>query len=105
MRQQELLQTASSYLLNFVSENGREMAYSKSKCLLMIAILSHAIGNKQEGYQAIASVAAEEFIPALGSDNEKQLNEVHIIEHPAGHMVIRRLLQHQKRRMEKTKES
>ncbi|XP_071800235.1 pumilio homolog 3-like [Asterias amurensis] len=105
VRQQELLQTASSYLLDFVSENAREMANSKSKCLLMIAVLNHAIGDKREGYQAISSLAAEEFIPALGSDNEEQLNEVHIIEHPAGHLVIRRLLQQQKKMMENTKES
>ena len=36
------------------------------------------IGDKREGYQAISSLAAEEFIPALGSDNEEQLNEVRI---------------------------
>ncbi|XP_038067463.1 pumilio homolog 3-like isoform X2 [Patiria miniata] len=104
LRRQELLAAASGPLLSYVSENAKELAYSKSSCLLMIAVLTHAKGDKVEGYQAIASLAAAEFIPALAGDGEDQLNEVHIIEHPAGHLVIRKLLQHQKTMLENATE-
>ncbi|XP_022097132.1 pumilio homolog 3-like isoform X2 [Acanthaster planci] len=100
LRRKELLAAASDHLLSFVSENAKELTCSKSSCLLLLAVLTHAKGDKVGGYQAIASLAAEEFIPALASDEESQLNEVHIIEHPAGHLVIRKLLQHQKTTLE-----
>ncbi|KAJ8040678.1 Pumilio-like 3 [Holothuria leucospilota] len=95
LRQREILEAASKPLLQMVVDNVRELVFDKSRSQLALAILKFASGDKRQAFQAIASLAAEDFVPVF-TDSADALTEMHIVEHPSGHLLLKRILQHEK---------
>ncbi|XP_048451244.1 pumilio homolog 3 [Rhincodon typus] len=87
IRQRELLTAISPSLLKYLQENAREMVMNKAKSVIVADILGRAIGDLQPAINAIVEVAAEDFVP--GGDN----GELHMVEHPAGHLVLKWLIE------------
>ncbi|XP_077994772.1 pumilio homolog 3-like [Glandiceps talaboti] len=97
IRHKELVQFISPGLLDLVVKETKTMAYDKSYSQLVLAVVQHAHGDKSPAMDAIATLAAEEFIPQL-HDSAENLEKMHIVEHPAGHLLLKRLLQQDKDR-------
>uniref|UniRef100_A0A8C7ASL2 Pumilio homolog 3 n=1 Tax=Neovison vison TaxID=452646 RepID=A0A8C7ASL2_NEOVI len=95
IRQRELLEAISPALLSYLQEHAQELVLDKSACVLVANILGAAVGDLQPAMNAVASVAAAELHPG-GEDGE-----LHIAEHPAGHLVLKWLIEQD----EKMKES
>ncbi|KAJ8306342.1 hypothetical protein KUTeg_016887 [Tegillarca granosa] len=93
VRQRELLEYASLPFLKYISENARKLVMDNASLLLILAILTHAIGDPSEAMAAMAKIASEPFV--AGS-----LEKMHIVEHPAGHMTLKRLIQNDKDRIQ-----
>ncbi|KAG2469058.1 pumilio homolog 3 [Polypterus senegalus] len=87
IRQRELLEAVSSPLLKYFLENTRDMVMDKSSCVLATSILGFALGDLQPAMNSVADLAAETFVPG-GVDGE-----LHIVEHPAGHLVLKWLIE------------
>uniref|UniRef100_H3AIF3 Pumilio homolog 3 n=1 Tax=Latimeria chalumnae TaxID=7897 RepID=H3AIF3_LATCH len=99
VRRRELLEAISPPLLKYLQEHAREVVMDKVTCVMVADILGSALGELQPALDVIADIAAEEFVPA-GKDGE-----LHIAEHPAGHLVLKWLLeQDEKMRMSEKKE-
>lgn len=69
-----------------------------SACVLMSDILESTTGDGQPAMDAIAGLAAAEQYPG-GKDGE-----LHVAEHPAGHLVLKWLLEQDKKMKESGKE-
>ncbi|XP_013371829.1 PREDICTED: pumilio domain-containing protein KIAA0020 homolog isoform X2 [Chinchilla lanigera] len=95
IRRRELLEAISPSLLNYLQRNAQEMVLDKSACVLVSDILGSATGDVQPAMDAIATLAAAELHPG-GKDGK-----LHVAEHPAGHLVLKWLLEQD----EKMKES
>ncbi|XP_044121903.1 pumilio homolog 3 [Neovison vison] len=95
IRRRELLEAISPALLSYLQEHAQELVLDKSACVLVANILGAAVGDLQPAMNAVASVAAAELHPG-GEDGE-----LHIAEHPAGHLVLKWLIEQD----EKMKES
>uniref|UniRef100_A0A8C0PY24 Pumilio RNA binding family member 3 n=1 Tax=Canis lupus familiaris TaxID=9615 RepID=A0A8C0PY24_CANLF len=95
IRRRELLESISPALLSYLQGHAQEVVLDKSACVLVSDILGAAIGDVQPAMDAIASLAATELHPG-GKDGE-----LHIAEHPAGHLVLKWLIEQD----EKMKES
>ncbi|XP_030851927.1 pumilio homolog 3 [Strongylocentrotus purpuratus] len=100
VRRKELLEAASPALLKLLITHTKEMAYSKSNSQLALALLQHIEGDKSAVYSMLATLAAEELVPILVNDPGK-MDEMHIVEHPSGHLMFKRLLAHEKAEREK----
>uniref|UniRef100_UPI00398E7207 pumilio homolog 3 isoform X1 n=1 Tax=Pristiophorus japonicus TaxID=55135 RepID=UPI00398E7207 len=87
IRHRELLEAISPHLLQYLQENAREMVMNKATSVIVANILGCAIGDIQPAINAIANVAAEDFVP--GGNN----GELHMAEHPAGHLVLKWLIE------------
>ncbi|XP_043574467.1 pumilio homolog 3 isoform X2 [Chiloscyllium plagiosum] len=87
IRQHELLAAVSPSLLKYLQDNAREMVMNKAKSVIVADILGHAIGDLQPAMNAVVEVAAEVFVP--GGSN----GELHMVEHPAGHLVLKWLIE------------
>ncbi|XP_043917023.1 pumilio homolog 3 isoform X2 [Protopterus annectens] len=87
IRHHELLEAISPPLLKYLQEHSREIVMNKATCVLVTDILGSAIGDLQPAMDAVVEIAAEEFVPG-GKDGE-----MHIAEHPAGHLVLKWLLE------------
>ncbi|GCB80157.1 hypothetical protein scyTo_0016119, partial [Scyliorhinus torazame] len=87
VRQRELLEAISPRLLEYLQENAREMVMNKATSVIVADILGCAIGDVQPAINAIAKLAAEDLVP--GGNN----GELHIAEHPAGHLVLKWLIE------------
>ncbi|NWI10346.1 PUM3 protein, partial [Crypturellus soui] len=87
LRRRELLEAISSPLLEYLQEHPQEMVMDKSAFVLVADILGTAPGDIQPALDAIASLAAEELVPG-GCDGQ-----LHIAEHPAGHLVLKWLIE------------
>ncbi|XP_007937599.1 pumilio homolog 3 [Orycteropus afer afer] len=87
IRRRELLETISPALLSYLEGHTQEMVLDKSMCVLVTSILGSALGDTQPAMNAIASLAAGELHPG-GWDGE-----LHIAEHPAGHLVLKWLIE------------
>ncbi|KAG8455200.1 hypothetical protein GDO86_001408 [Hymenochirus boettgeri] len=86
VRQRELLESISQPLLKYLEEHIEEMVLQNTLCGIITSILLCALGDPKPVMSAIASMAAKEFLPG-GKDGE-----LHIAEHPAGHLVLKWLL-------------
>jgi hypothetical protein len=52
-----------------------------------------SVGNPRDAMEAVAKIASEPFVPG-------NLENYHIIEHPAGHIALKRLITNDKQRMQ-----
>uniref|UniRef100_A0A452UWS5 Pumilio RNA binding family member 3 n=1 Tax=Ursus maritimus TaxID=29073 RepID=A0A452UWS5_URSMA len=95
IRRRELLEAISPALLSYLQGHAQELVLDKSACVLVSDILGAATGDVQPAMNAIASLAAAELHPG-GKDGE-----LHVAEHPAGHLVLKWLIEQD----EKMKES
>ncbi|XP_078425454.1 pumilio homolog 3 [Cetorhinus maximus] len=87
IRHRELLEVISPCLLQYLQENAREMVMNKATSVIVADILGCAVGDVQPALNAIAELAVENFVP--GGNN----GELHIAEHPAGHLVLKWLIE------------
>ncbi|NXS59013.1 PUM3 protein, partial [Brachypteracias leptosomus] len=83
LRRCELLEAISSPLLKYLQEHAQEVVIDKATFVLVADILRTALGDIQPALDAIANLAAEELVPG-GRDGQ-----LHIAEHPAGHLVLK----------------
>ncbi|XP_015195694.2 pumilio homolog 3 [Lepisosteus oculatus] len=86
-RRRELLEAISPPLLQYLCENTREMVMDKASSVLVTDILGAALGDLKPAMDSVAKLAAEEFVPG---GKEGQL---HMAEHPAGHLVLKWLIE------------
>lgn len=98
IRRRELLEAISPALLSYLQGHAQEVVLDKSACILVSDILGAAIGDVQPAMNAIASLAAAELHPG-GKDGE-----LHVAEHPAGHLVLKWLIEQDKTMKESGKE-
>ncbi|XP_055962882.1 pumilio homolog 3 [Sorex fumeus] len=98
IRRRELLESVSPALLIYLQEHAQEMVLDKSACVLVSDILGTATGDVQPAMKAIAGLAAAELHPG-GKDGE-----LHVAEHPAGHLVLKWLIEQDKKMKEQGKE-
>ncbi|XP_023614193.1 pumilio homolog 3 isoform X2 [Myotis lucifugus] len=98
IRRRELLESISPALLSYLQGHAQEMVLDKSACVLVPCILGAAIGDAQPAMNAVASLAAAELHPG-GKDGE-----LHIAEHPAGHLVLKWLIEQDKKMKENGRE-
>ncbi|XP_078658455.1 pumilio homolog 3-like [Branchiostoma floridae x Branchiostoma belcheri] len=89
MRRQELLEFVSAPLLKFFSQHTKDLVFDKAQSQVALATLEYAYGDKTAAYEALSLLAAEDFMPQ-GRDGEE--SEMHLVEHPAGHLFLKRLL-------------
>ncbi|XP_022368459.1 pumilio homolog 3 [Enhydra lutris kenyoni] len=87
IRRRELLEAISPALLSYLQGHAQELVLDKSACVLVANILGAAVGDVQPAMNAIASLAAAELHPG-GKDGE-----LHVAEHPAGHLVLKWLIE------------
>ncbi|NXY63621.1 PUM3 protein, partial [Callaeas wilsoni] len=98
LRRRELLEAISSPLLEYLQEHTQEVVIDKATFVLVADILRTALGDIQPALDAIAKLAAEELVPG-GRDGQ-----LHIAEHPAGHLVLKWLIEQDEKMRESGKE-
>uniref|UniRef100_A0A672V290 Pumilio RNA binding family member 3 n=1 Tax=Strigops habroptila TaxID=2489341 RepID=A0A672V290_STRHB len=98
VRRRELLEAISSPLLEYLQEHTQEVVTDKATFVLVADILRTAVGEIQPVLGAIANLAAEELVPG-GRDGQ-----LHIAEHPAGHLVLKWLIEQDEKMRESGKE-
>ncbi|XP_061733140.1 pumilio homolog 3 [Nerophis ophidion] len=87
-RWKELLEFVSPLLLDYLHNNAAKMAMSKASSVLVKAILAaSACGDLRPAMTAVAHLANQKLIPG-GIDGE-----FHMAEHPAGHIVLKWLIE------------
>ncbi|XP_047555985.1 pumilio homolog 3 [Lutra lutra] len=87
IRRRELLEAISPALLSYLQGHAQELVLDKSACVLVANILGAAVGDVQPAMNAVASLAVAELHPG-GKDGE-----LHAAEHPAGHLVLKWLIE------------
>ncbi|XP_063279139.1 pumilio homolog 3 [Prinia subflava] len=98
LRRRELLEAISSPLLEYLQEHTQEVVTDKAAFVLVADILRTALVDIQPALDAIATLAAEELVPG-GCDGQ-----LHIAEHPAGHLLLKWLIQQDEKMRESGKE-
>ncbi|NXO29838.1 PUM3 protein, partial [Cisticola juncidis] len=98
LRRHELLEAISSPLLEYLQEHTQEVVTDKATFVLVTDILRTALVDIQPALDAIATLAAEELVPG-GCDGQ-----LHIAEHPAGHLLLKWLIQQDEKMRESGKE-
>ncbi|XP_075266697.1 pumilio homolog 3 [Opisthocomus hoazin] len=98
LRCRELLEAISSPLLEYLQEHTQEVVIDKAAFVLVADILRTALGDIQPALDAIANLAAEELVPG-GRDGQ-----LHIAEHPAGHLVLKWLIEQDEKMRQSGKE-
>ncbi|XP_048359301.1 pumilio homolog 3 [Sphaerodactylus townsendi] len=98
VRRCELLEAVSPCLLKYLNEHAEEMTMDKATCIMVTGILKASIGDIQPALNTIANLAAQELIPG-GEDGQ-----LHIAEHPAGHLVLKWLIEQDEKMNERGRE-
>ncbi|KAM6304218.1 pumilio homolog 3 isoform 2-T2 [Podargus strigoides] len=98
VRRHELLEAISSPLLEYLQEHTQEVVTDKATFVLVAGILRTALGDIQPALDAIANLAAKELVPG-GRDGQ-----IHLAEHPAGHLVLKWLIEQDEKMRESRKE-
>ncbi|XP_041936534.1 pumilio homolog 3 [Alosa sapidissima] len=98
VRRRELLEAISPTLLTHLTENARTMATDKASCVAVSDILGAALGDLRPAMEAVADLAADEFVPG-GVDGQ-----LHMVEHPAGHLVLKWLIEQDSKMKESGRE-
>ncbi|CAH1774282.1 unnamed protein product [Owenia fusiformis] len=93
VRRSELLDSVSKPLLQYIVDNARSLVLNNSTLVILSAILTHAKGDHSSALEAVAKIAAEPFKAGNLDEN------FHIIEHPAGHLTMKRLILNDKERI------
>ncbi|XP_029024269.1 pumilio homolog 3 [Betta splendens] len=87
IRRKELLDVISPLLLDYVCENASTMVMDKATSVTISDILASACGDLRPPMTAIAQLANHKLVP--GGNN----GELHMAEHPAGHLVLKWLIE------------
>ncbi|KAM9820226.1 pumilio homolog 3 [Neosynchiropus ocellatus] len=87
IRRKELLEVVSPPLLQYLCENAAAMAMDKASSVTVSDILASACGDLQPAMTAVAQLASQELVPG-GTDGQ-----LHMAEHPAGHLVLKWLIE------------
>ncbi|XP_044512979.1 pumilio homolog 3 [Gracilinanus agilis] len=98
IRRKELLESISPALLSYMQEHVQKLVTDKSMCVFVVNVLGSAIGDIQPALNTIAKLATPEMIPG-GKDGE-----FHMAEHPAGHLVLKWLLEQDEKMKENGKD-
>ncbi|NWU93171.1 PUM3 protein, partial [Upupa epops] len=98
LRRRELLEAISTPLLEYLQAHTQDVVTDKTTFVLVADILRTALGDIQPALDAIANLAAEELVPG-GCDGQ-----LHIAEHPAGHLVLKWLIEQDEKMKESRKE-
>ncbi|NXJ07970.1 PUM3 protein, partial [Odontophorus gujanensis] len=98
LRRRELLEAISPPLVEYLQEHTQEVVMDKAAFVLVADILRTATGDIQPTLNAIANLAAEELVPG-GRDGQ-----LHIAEHPAGHLVLKWLIEQDEKMRQSGKE-
>ncbi|XP_062611509.1 pumilio homolog 3-like [Saccostrea cucullata] len=92
LRYRELLTMVSQPFLQFIVDHARDLVLENGSLLLILSILNYSLGDPSDAMRAVAEIAAEPFV--AGS-----LENQHIVEHPAGHMTLKHLIQRDRDRI------
>ncbi|XP_051907855.1 pumilio homolog 3 [Hippocampus zosterae] len=87
LRRKELLQVVSPPLLDYLRDNAAAMVMDKATSVTVSDILSSACGDLRPAMSAVAQLANRELVPG-GVEGE-----LHMAEHPAGHLVLKWLIE------------
>uniref|UniRef100_A0A672JRG6 PUM-HD domain-containing protein n=1 Tax=Salarias fasciatus TaxID=181472 RepID=A0A672JRG6_SALFA len=87
LRRKELLEVVSPPLLEYLCSNAAQMVISKATSVTISDILASACGDLRPAMTAVARLASHELVPG-GVDGE-----LHMAEHPAGHLVLKWLIE------------
>lgn len=98
IRRKELLEAVSPPLLNYLCENAQSMVMDKASCVAVSDILGAAIGDLRPAMEAVAALAAGPLVPG-GEDGQ-----LHMAEHPAGHLVLKWLIEQDAKMKEAARE-
>ncbi|XP_071118685.1 pumilio homolog 3-like [Haliotis cracherodii] len=90
-RHRELLGFVSKPLLQYIVDNAANLAINNAALLLILGIITHAKGDPSDAMTAIANIAAQPFSASKGENQ-------HMVEHPAGHLTLKRLILNDKER-------
>ncbi|KAM4719887.1 pumilio homolog 3 [Anableps anableps] len=86
-RRRELLEAVSPALLEHLRLNAAAMVTDKAASVAVSDILASACGDLRPAMAAVARLANQELVP--GGVN----GELHVAEHPAGHLVLKWLIE------------
>ncbi|KAK5851670.1 hypothetical protein PBY51_023207 [Eleginops maclovinus] len=86
-RRKELLEVVSPPLLEHLRTNADTMVIDKASSVTISDILASACGDLRPAMTAVAQLANQELVPG-GIDGQ-----LHMAEHPAGHLVLKWLLE------------
>ncbi|XP_056097668.1 pumilio homolog 3 isoform X2 [Rhinichthys klamathensis goyatoka] len=98
IRRKELLEAVSPPLLEHLCENAQAMVMDKASCVAVSDILGAAIGDLRPAMEAVAALAAGPLVPG-GEDGQ-----LHMAEHPAGHLVLKWLIEQDAKMKEAARE-
>ncbi|XP_029371924.1 pumilio homolog 3 isoform X2 [Echeneis naucrates] len=86
VRRKELLEVISLPLLEYLRSNAATMVMDKATSVTVSDILASARGDLRPAMIAVAQLANQELVP--GGTN----GQLHMAEHPAGHLVLKWLI-------------
>ncbi|MEQ2172963.1 hypothetical protein GOODEAATRI_026778 [Goodea atripinnis] len=86
-RRRELLESVSPALLEYLCENAATMVKDKATSVTISDILASACGDLRPAMTAVAQLANQELVPGGIK------GELHMAEHPAGHLVLKWLIE------------
>ncbi|KAJ8260893.1 hypothetical protein COCON_G00166160 [Conger conger] len=98
VRRRELLEAVSPPLLQHLCDNASAMAMDKACSVVVSDILGAATGDLRPAMQAVADLATEDLTPG-GVEGR-----LHMAEHPAGHLVLKWLIEQDAKMEEAQKE-
>lgn len=87
VRRRELLEVVSPPLLDHLRDNAATMVTDKASSVTISDILASACGDLRPAMTAVALLANHELVP--GGTN----GQLHMAEHPAGHLVLKWLVE------------
>ncbi|XP_078127699.1 pumilio homolog 3 [Sander vitreus] len=87
LRRKELLEVVSPPLLEHLRDNAAAMVMDKASSVTVSDILASACGDLRPAMTAVAQLANQELVP--GGTN----GQLHMAEHPAGHLVLKWLME------------
>ncbi|RVE65432.1 hypothetical protein OJAV_G00116450 [Oryzias javanicus] len=87
IRRKELLEALSPPILEYLCENAADMVKDKATGVIISDILGSACGDLRPAMTAVAQLANRALVPGGVA------GELHMVEHPAGHLVLKWLIQ------------
>ncbi|XP_068190699.1 pumilio homolog 3 isoform X2 [Antennarius striatus] len=87
IRRKELLEVVSPPLLDYLRNNADTMVMDKATSVTISDILASACGDLRPAMTAVAALANQELVPGGGGE------QLHMAEHPAGHLVLKWLIE------------